>query len=106
MKRPATALVVATVAASAGGCGTVCNFMSGEPSAYGGLKKDAEWADQFASKLSSGQPITTDTRAGLVLVAVAWMELPLTFAADTLTLPITLWLESRRAANNERAGGS
>jgi hypothetical protein len=42
MNRTPLALGLLALAALSGGCGTVANFWSGQPTPYGGLEKEAE----------------------------------------------------------------
>ena len=106
MKEMAAPRLAALFAVFAGGCGTISTFVDGEPRVYGGVKRDYEWLQDFVNGSSSerclfpsdssGQP--PDPRFGLaVIAAVGLIEPPLSFVADTLTLPITYFCERKNA---------
>ena len=58
MCRLAASLIAVCLVASTGGCGTIVNLASKEPSVYGGLKNDVEW---FESYQQSGKPLASGT---------------------------------------------
>jgi hypothetical protein len=76
------------------GCGTVLTFAGGsdapqppfEPRPFGGVRLDAVALDKLLS---------LDSVAGPVLAFFFALDLPLSFAADLLTLPVTLFLWTR-----------
>jgi len=86
----------AVVALLLSGCGTMLNLTSEDtryfetkPEVYGGVHHDVKWAAELRG-------------AGLVaLPYVLFIDLPLSAAADTVTLPITL-----RYAFDKNAGHS
>jgi uncharacterized protein YceK len=84
--------MLAVLAATLGGCGTVANLWSccksGDRAVYGGvahsLRRAAEDAEE-AARLDSLDCALHAVGAGLMLV-----DVPLSAVADTLTLPITV----------------
>lgn len=71
------------------GCGTIGNFAATpRPMVYGGVQFDAA----FLAALHPGE--TTDETIGMLVFLM--LDLPLSAVGDTLTLPITLWLENRQ----------
>jgi hypothetical protein len=100
-------VVGALVAVSLGGCGTVCNLAGGivhpesEPRVYGGVVRDLEIIDQAISSPPPSEPIG-DPRLALVILPLAVADPILSFVGDTLTLPITVPLQKRRKAAEDR----
>jgi len=118
MKRTLIPVVLAIVALSLSGCGTVCNFAAavrppqkdpdGWPRVYGGLQFDALVVD------NSHWPGTTNTASeqagenadrgkylGLgLLIGAALTEGVASLVADTLTLPITVPIGMVRHSEN------
>jgi uncharacterized protein YceK len=81
----AVLLTVATVWFS--GCGTICNFASGDPEVpFGGVQKDLKY---FQTPRSEGPSGETAAKAALILLPA---ELCLSFIADTLTMPLAICL--------------
>jgi uncharacterized protein YceK len=79
------ATVLASVLSLAlAGCGTVCNLAGDSPGTYGGTRKDLDWINEANNHPSRGN-------------AAFWIDLPMSFAADTLTLPLAAFLRDRRA---------
>jgi hypothetical protein len=94
-------LGLAMALGSLNGCGTTCNLAGSfthpetEPRVYGGVRRDLEFVDDVVQK---GKPIGSDPKAVVVLVPFALAEAILTLVGDTLTLPITIYLQDRRVA--------
>jgi hypothetical protein len=94
-------LGLAIALGSLNGCGTTCNLAGGfthpetEPRVYGGVQRDLEFVDDMVQK---GKPIGSDPKAVVVLVPFALAEAILSLVGDTLTLPITIYLQDRRVA--------
>src|SRR4051812_32489761 len=92
MAGAARTLVLAMVALSLSGCGTVCNLAwlhvrgdklsCGPPLVYGGVQNDVEIINR-ASQATGAPGMGT---GGLYLLA----DVALSFVADTLTLPIPI----------------
>jgi uncharacterized protein YceK len=81
MKRACLALAVLVSALPLSGCGTIRNLSSESPSPYGGVEKclnDPVHVNPGANLQGQGV---------LVLLALLAADLPLSFLADTLTLP-------------------
>jgi hypothetical protein len=105
-------MLVVVVAFALSGCGTVCNLAGGwshpdsEPRIYGGVQKDIEWYGQTKDSQAVPTLAPRDGRFALVVVGIIAMEPALTFLADTLTLPLTIYLQERRVAadKSEHAG--
>jgi len=92
-------LMMALLAVMVNGCGTITTFVDGDPRVYGGVKKDREWLEDFVNGGGTETPLSnSDPRGPLFIVAaIALLEPPLSFIADTLTLPYT-WYRSRQNA--------
>jgi uncharacterized protein YceK len=85
--------LVAIVAVSLTGCGTVANLGSGKSEIYGGVAKDIEFA---ATPRDSGRG------KGVVLILPFWLaELSCSAVADTLTIPIILSREAKKTRADE-----
>jgi uncharacterized protein YceK len=105
MSRLTASLIALCLAACAGGCGTILNLKDSEPMAYGGLKKDAEWLECWTGPVAPivHNPQTVgETKANWIVLGLSLLDVPLTATGDTITLPITLWLENRRAQERSR----
>ncbi len=100
MKRTGIGAILALAAALCSGCGTVFNLTDGVfqpnadpedsgPKVYGGVKADF---DYFAGGQTTGLDVS---KASAVLLVA---ELPMTLIGDTLTLPIAIWAQEKRAA--------
>lgn len=111
MRHPITSVLFAGLAVLVSGCGTVSNLrLVGKPDSpkvYGGVRHDlemgttlmGEWADRSGSCI----PPAFNLAGGSYLLLV---DLPLSLAGDTITLPLVLWtdLEHRNAAARTTAG--
>jgi uncharacterized protein YceK len=106
MSRLAATLLAISLAACASGCGTVLNLADKEPMAYGGLKRDFEWLEAFtgldAPAINKNPQTVNQGRANWMLLGLSLLDPPLTIVGDTVTLPLTLWLENRRAQERSR----
>jgi hypothetical protein len=95
-------LIAALTAIAAAGCGTTCNLAGGfthpdsEPAIYGGVQRDLKIVDDLVGKNES--EAATDPRGILIAVSLGLTEGVLTVVGDTLTLPITVYLQDRRAS--------
>ena len=94
------------------GCGTICNFAYGfvkpdeAPSVYGGFGFDMQVFEAVASGQTQSLNITHGSGYTVLFIAGLLCADPvLSLAADTLTLPITLYLEDRRARAYARDHG-
>ena len=99
MRRTILLLVLGT----ATGCGTVANWASGDPQVFGGIQKDLLWTEQLMSgaaqtSINPSNGLNNPYAAAIVLACFA-AEPPLSFAGDTLTLPLVLLL--RRPSPSE-----
>ena len=63
------------------------------PQIYGGCRKDAEYAERA---FRGGADLTPS--GGLVLM---FLDFPLSFVADTVTLPLTIYAQEREVAARE-----
>lgn len=104
MRRRVASGLAAVLVVALGGCGTAVNFASvedlGAPKrVYGGVAQDAQWASHFLSEAFEGPPTDDATWCNKLLagsfafgcsVCTLAVDLPLSAAADTLTLPITI----------------
>ena len=96
------ALAAALAAALLSGCGTIFNFASGDPELYGGVQNDLT----FIQKPKETGPGVGSGKAAFLLLPV---ELTLSLVADTLTLPLAVYLRQRDYAVDDQAvpaGGS
>jgi hypothetical protein len=102
------ALAIASVAVCLSGCGTICNFGAGlvhsedEPRIYGGVIRDVEFYEKLDNVVL--WPLTPHSNPweAVVVIGALASEPVLSFAADTLTLPITVYLQHRRAVAIKR----
>jgi uncharacterized protein YceK len=89
------------------GCGTVFNLASGDPDNYGGVVRDLQFASD-ATANGGLWPGGDSTAAGgdgkgeavvaLAVLALYGADLGLSFAADTVTLPLATYLRSKHEA--------
>jgi hypothetical protein len=88
---------VATVAVLLSGCGTIYNFAGGDPDIYGGVQNDLGLVLTPGSLGASGALGTSGTTVGcgngkVFLVGFVLADVALSAAADTLTLPLAVYL--------------
>jgi uncharacterized protein YceK len=102
-------LVVASLAAT--GCGTMAN-MPNDPDpqqenvmrVYGGVRCDAEWLQQGVETLRKGEADEfAIVRRVACLAGICALDIPLSFIADTLTLPVTIPAVFEKTASPEAA---
>jgi hypothetical protein len=113
MKTALLLVVTALLAASGGGCGTVCNLAGGvvhpdsEPRIYGGVLRDMQIMDEAVSCKRPLIENPGDPRAMAFFLGLAAADPILSFLGDTLTLPITIPLQARRtaASKSDQEGG-
>lgn len=100
MKKALLAIALAIGAAGLSGCGTVCNLAEGvvtpdyEPKIYGGVQRDIK----ALATAMDGPTQTTSIPAGiyLLIVGLAVADPVLSLAGDTVTLPLTIYLQVRK----------
>jgi len=102
-----TAICLGAICLGATGCGTFGNVaFERTPRVYGGVRNDAEMigdgfefmqADSLQPIAEGGAPIF-----GLFLVGVGIVDMPLSLAGDTVTLPYVLIKRPRRKTPNNR----
>jgi hypothetical protein len=102
------AIVAALAAISSTGCGTTCNLAGGfkhpddEPKIYGGVQRDLD----FVAQLSPDKPLmgnpSNANKGVLIIIPLLIAEGVLTCVGDTVTLPITIYLQERRVAARKR----
>jgi hypothetical protein len=108
-----SAWLMGLTALAGSGCGTVCNFAGGlihpdtEPRVYGGVQRDLEVIEGLSSKplFPNGFPTSPGNGAGAALVfggclAVLVADPLLSFLGDTLTLPLTAYVQHCREASS------
>jgi hypothetical protein len=106
MEKSQIAVFAVITAASMCGCGTICNFAAPvinpakETRVYGGVQFDLEVLDSAASH--PDVQVAKDPRAALFLCPIAALDPLLCVAADTATLPITLYLQEQREKKRRR----
>src|SRR5262249_7527664 len=97
-RRPETmkatpALVFVTIAAILlSGCGTVCNFATGDPEIYGGVQKDIAFIMTPPGPDQVPRVNESPGKAAVFYVAVVFADACLSLVADTLTLPLAICL--------------
>jgi hypothetical protein len=79
------------------GCGTAWNFVSNAngPTVYGGVQRDIEFIMTPASTSPGGTWQEFTNEEGLVIFALIPAEVCLSFVADSLTLPLVVYLQHR-----------
>jgi uncharacterized protein YceK len=107
MKWMRAALLATTVAVPSIGCGTIVNLASGSPENYGGVQRDIQVAADASAKggilsganigsgSSTGQPYTAGAIVAVGILALYGADLSLSFVADTLTLPLLIYLHQK-----------
>lgn len=108
MRKMVIALGAVVVSMSLSGCGKTCNFAGATlppleltttlPAVYGGVQLDAAVMTQF-------RPTTTSSLT-VLFAACLIADFPLSFVGDTLTLPLTLWIDRRRTASQSELRGN
>jgi hypothetical protein len=113
MKNTLVAALIAVTAVPLSGCGTICNFAGGifhpetEPRVYGGVQRDVEVIEKMASAGSLNvRAGSHDPRELLAWIVLLGADPTVSFVADTLTLPITIYVEKRRGDASERSKDS
>ncbi len=103
MRLPFLAAVAGS--ALAAGCGTVASMCQPDDSGrvYGGVRKDIDWIGKLVDGPADPNGPLKNTDGGngaagaifaAVLVFGPVVDLPFSFLADTLTLPLARWLEA------------
>jgi uncharacterized protein YceK len=85
------------------GCGTVCNLADGvrhpdqAPRTYGGVARNLEWISE-GQIVENPYPESWDEAVENFYGIAYWtiIDPPLSFVGDTLTLPLTWYLQDRR----------
>jgi hypothetical protein len=104
------AILLAPVAFSLAGCGTVCNLAGGvykpqtDPKIYGGFLKDVEFVNSDDVRNLHLSPGKAGFVVGICLMTGMAVETTLSIVADTATLPITIpaeYLRDYRAAKKQ-----
>ena len=98
---PAVALV-AIAALLLNACGTVLNFANGESANYGGIQKDLEW--MTTTRTEPLLPNGSRGEMALILLACIPAELCLSFFADTITLPLVMFLHHNNKLHDGPSG--
>jgi hypothetical protein len=104
-------LLIAAVMLSLAGCGTICNMAGGirnpesEPKVYGGVQRDLIIIGDLLS--SAKGPLTQSSDRGVLYFlavgsAICVVDPVLSLFGDTLTLPITVPLQDKRLADDQR----
>jgi uncharacterized protein YceK len=97
MKTARIAALVVIPAFLASGCGTISNLSSGDPDVYGGVQKDVNYiqtprAANYVSSPAPGLPNVAVNKGGAFLLALAVADTGLSLVADSLTLPVVLYM--------------
>jgi len=88
MRRLFSLLIVLSVVLVLTGCGATMN-LSREGRVYGGVMFDTEYARYAYYHMSHEKRVTKWVGVPLILLCV--VDLPMSFAVDTLTLPYTIF---------------
>jgi uncharacterized protein YceK len=99
MKRAWIAVLCAVAAVLPTGCGTICNFAHGDPDVYGGVQKDVEFIQ--TPRTPGGGGVSIDNRGMAVLAALAFADTGLSLIADTLTLPLAIYMRHEDHASDD-----
>jgi uncharacterized protein YceK len=83
--------LAAAVILAFSGCGTICNLADPDPAFYGGIQKDLEII-QTPDALGPAVSAESNREQVAMALIMASAEIGLSAAADTLTLPIVLWM--------------
>jgi hypothetical protein len=97
MTRTCLAALAALGVLSLTGCGTVLNLASHDPQIYGGVLGDLTAVGTPRSSASGGG------KGGAVVLALVFADACVSFAADTLTLPLVCFLETRNDSRSRPA---
>jgi uncharacterized protein YceK len=98
MKRAWIAVLAAIAAVSPGGCGTIRNFAHGDPDIYGGVQKDVEFIQTPRTGVGGG----VSYQAGAVLAVLVVADVGLSLVADTLTLPLAIYMRQNEHASDDK----
>jgi uncharacterized protein YceK len=98
MKRAWIAVLSAIAAASLGGCGTICNFAHGDPDIYGGVQKDVQFIQAPHTAVGGG----VSFQKGPVFAALVTADVGLSLVADTLTLPLAIYLRQNEHVSDDK----
>lgn len=98
-----SAWVAAALACALGGCGTIGNLSDPKQTRpFGGVLRDANASAWLVNEASEASKKPAAEVAGLVLaVPVVTVDLPLSFVADTVTLPLTIPMSVLRQGQPE-----
>ena len=85
------------------GCGTVVNLATParEGKVYGGVKYDTDLIEKLVDGGATGSGLLSSPAGGagaafaVLFLAFPFVDLALSAVGDTLTLPLTRWLDSR-----------
>jgi uncharacterized protein YceK len=100
-------LCAIALALSVNGCGTVCNLARGfdhpdtEPRIYGGVALDMDTISKVLNAPAAESEIDMP-RTWALLLACGAIDPVFSLVGDTLTLPITVPLQSKRQAASEK----
>src|ERR1700722_12673420 len=99
--------VVAIIVVFLSGCGTIVNLRSDKPEVYGGLRKDEETVEEAIETVLSNPHIDPnrtswqrENHASFWMRVLFIPEASLTLVADTLTIPLALYLRPDPAEMN------
>ena len=90
MKATRAVVFVTIAAVLLSGCGTVCNFATGDPEIYGGVQKDIVFA--MTPPNPEKFPQAKQDKGAIALVVLVFADMCFSFFADTLTLPLAIYL--------------
>jgi uncharacterized protein YceK len=97
MKRTRIVGFAVLAAVCQGGCGTILNFAKGDPDIYGGVQKDIQF---IQTPRAGGGGVGVNPSSLVLLVPV---DACLSLVADTLTLPLAVYLRQNGHASDDKS---
>jgi uncharacterized protein YceK len=102
-------VVLVLCAALGAGCGTVCNLARENPDNYGGVQRDLQFASDARDKggvMAGTSGSTGAAYAAAAIVGLYCVDLSFSFIADTMTLPLAVYLRRKHEAATASESGS
>ena len=99
MRRAWMAVLGTIAAVLPAGCGTICNFAHGDPDIYGGVQKDVAFIQ--TPRQTGGGGASLNNQGMVFLAALVCADAGLSLIADTLTLPLAVYMRHEDHAGDE-----
>lgn len=93
-----TAALFVALLVSLPGCGSICNYATGDPEVYGGVQKDMGFISG-----GGGHVHVSNGKGAVAVVAIVLADMGLSGAVDTLTLPLTIWLRQNPSPDEDES---